>query len=284
MKQLKITQSVTERTRTVDEYLRDINRYPMVTEEEEAELAVRIREGDLSAQQELVQANLRFVVSVAKQYQGRGLELCDLINEGNLGLMKAAERFDPTRGFKFISYAVWWIRQSILQGIAEQSRMVRLPLNQLGVLNQIYRTRETFLQSNGREPSDLELAEFMDITPEKIGETVSMASGHISYDTPFGEDGEGTLLDVVPDKSAPQADDNLGKESLRSDLNDVMAVLSDRERQIVSLAYGLGCQEMTLEEIGLKFNLTRERVRQVKEKAIRKLSRPKLKARLVQYR
>lgn len=284
MKQLKITQSVTERTRTVDEYLRDINRYPMVTEEEEAELAVRIREGDLSARQELVQANLRFVVSVAKQYQGRGLELSDLINEGNIGLMKAAERFDPTRGFKFISYGVWWIRQSILQGLAEQGRMVRLPMNQQGVINQIYRTREAFFQNNGREPSDSELAEFMDITPEKIGETVSMSCGHISFDAPFGEDREGTLLDVVPDNSSPQADDNLGIESLRSDLNDVMTVLSDRERQILTLAYGLGCQEMTLEEIGLKFNLTRERVRQVKEKAVRKLSRPKLKARLVQYR
>lgn len=284
MKQLKITQSVTERTRTVDEYLRDINRYPMVTEEEEAELAVRIREGDLSARQELVQANLRFVVSVAKQYQGRGLELSDLINEGNIGLMKAAERFDPTRGFKFISYGVWWIRQSILQGLAEQGRMVRLPMNQQGVINQIYRTREAFFQNNGREPSDSELAEFMDITPEKIGETVSMSCGHISFDAPLGEDREGTLLDVVPDNSSPQADDNLGIESLRSDLNDVMTVLSDRERQILTLAYGLGCQEMTLEEIGLKFNLTRERVRQVKEKAVRKLSRPKLKARLVQYR
>lgn len=284
MKQLKITQSVTERTRTVDEYLRDINRYPMVTEEEEAELAVRIREGDLSARQELVQANLRFVVSVAKQYQGRGLELSDLINEGNIGLMKAAERFDPTRGFKFISYGVWWIRQSILQGLAEQGRMVRLPMNQQGVINQIYRTRDAFFQNNGRESSDSELAEFMDITPEKIGETVSMSCGHISFDAPFGEDREGTLLDVVPDNSSPQADDNLGIESLRSDLNDVMTVLSDRERQILTLAYGLGCQEMTLEEIGLKFNLTRERVRQVKEKAVRKLSRPKLKARLVQYR
>lgn len=281
---MKITQSVTERNRTVDGYLRDIGGLPLVSSEEEAELASRIQGGDENARRELVEANLRFVVSVAKQYQGRGLELSDLINEGNMGLMKAAERFDPTRGFKFISYAVWWIRQSILQAIAEQGRMVRLPLNQLGVLNRIYRKRSELVQKYEREPTDGELAECMDITPEKIGEAVAVSNGHLSFDTPFGDDGDGTLLDVVPDAAAPQADDKLGRESLRSDLLDIMAVLSDRERQIVSLAFGLGCQEMTMEEIGERFNLTRERVRQVRERAIRKLSRPSVKARLVQYR
>lgn len=284
MKQLKITQSVTERNNIVDGYLRDISRIPMLTAEEETELASRIQCGDESARQELVQANLRFVVSVAKQYQGRGLELCDLINEGNVGLMKAAEKFDPTRGFKFISYAVWWIRQSILQAIAEQGRMIRLPLNQFGMINRIYRTKEEFLQKNEREPTDSELAEFMDITPEKIGEAESISSRHLSFDTPFGDDGDGTLLDVVPDRESPQADDSLGRESLQSDLKDVMIVLTDRERQILSLAFGLGCQEMTLEEIGERFNLTRERVRQVREKAIRKLSNPRVKSRLLQYR
>lgn len=284
MQQLKITQCVTERNKTVDGYLRDISRIPMITTEEETELASRIQRGDESARQELVQANLRFVVSVAKQYQGRGLELSDLINEGNLGLMKAASRFDPTRGFKFISYAVWWIRQNILQGIAEQGRMVRLPLNQLGVINRIYRTKEEFLQKNEREPTDSELAEFMDITPEKIVEAKCISCRYLSFDTPFEDDGDGTLLDVVPDRESPQADDSLGRESLQSDLRDVMIALSDRERQIVSLAFGLGCQEMTLEEIGERYHLTRERVRQVKEKAIRKLSRPSVKARLVQYR
>ena len=268
---------------TVDSYLRNINSIPMVTPDEETELADRIQKGDEDAYRRLVEANLRFVVSVAKQYQSSGLDLCDLINEGNLGLMKAARRFDPTRGFKFISYAVWWIRQQIMQAISEQGRMVRLPLNQIGIINRINRAKTQFEQENEREPSDRELAEFLDLTPDKIGEAVSHASRHMSFDTPFGEDGDGTLLDVVPDNDAEQADTGLQKESLRVDIQHVMMVLSQREREIVSLAFGIGCQEMTLEEIGERMDLTRERVRQVKEKAIRKMARPGVKDILRQY-
>ena len=283
MHQLKILQSVTARTMTVDSYLRDLNSIPMVSPEEETELAFRIQRGDEEAYQRLVEANLRFVVSVAKQYQSSGLDLCDLINEGNLGLMKAARRFDPTRGFRFISYAVWWIRQQIMQAISEQGRLIRLPLNQIGVLNRINRARAQFEQENEREPSDVELAEFLDLTPDKVGEAVRHSSRHMSFDTPFGEDGDGTLLDVVPDEDAEQADRSLQQESLRTDIQHVMMVLSPREREIVSLAFGIGCQEMTLEEIGERFELTRERVRQVKEKAIRKMSRPGVRDMLRQY-
>ena len=283
MHQLKILQSVTARTMTVDSYLRDINSIPMVSPDEETELAYSIRKGDEDACRRLVEANLRFVVSVAKQYQSSGLDLCDLINEGNLGLMKAARRFDPTRGFRFISYAVWWIRQQIMQAISEQGRLIRLPLNQIGVLNRINRARAQFEQENEREPSDVELAEFLDLTPDKVGEAVRHSSRHMSFDTPFGEDGDGTLLDVVPDEDAEQADRGLQQESLRTDIQHVMMVLSPREREIVSLAFGIGCQEMTLEEIGERFELTRERVRQVKEKAIRKMSRPGVRDMLRQY-
>lgn len=284
MKQLKITPSVTVRNRTVNQYLADINRYPMVSTEEETELAHRASQGDGRAMQRLVEANLRFVVSVAKQYQGRGLDLEDLINEGNVGLMKAARKFDPTRGFRFISYAVWWIRQSILQGLADQGRMVRIPLNQVGNLNRIAKVRSAFLQDNGREPTDAELAELADLTPGKLSETLSIGGGHLSLDTPFGEDGEGTLMDVLPDASSPAADAGTTAESLRSDLEEVMKVLAPREREILRLAFGIGCKEHTLEEIGETFHLTRERVRQLKEKAIRKMSKPKVRERLVQYR
>lgn len=283
MQQLKIMQSVTARTMTVDSYLRDIGALSMITPEEETELAYRIQKGDEEAYRRLVEANLRFVVSVAKQYQNSGLDLSDLINEGNLGLMKAARRFDPTRGFKFISYAVWWIRQQIMQAISEQGRMVRLPLNQVGILNRISKAKSLFLQENEREPSDSELAEFLELTPDKIGEAVSHSAKHMSFDVPFGDDGDGTLLDVVPDESSEQADSGLQQESLRTDMQAVMMVLSPREREIVSLAFGIGCQEMTLEEIGERFDLTRERVRQVKEKAIRKMARPGVKDRLRQY-
>lgn len=284
MQQLKITQSVTQRSPMLDGYLRDMSRIPMVDSDKEIELAYRIQKGDEAACRELVEANLRFVVSVAKQYQGRGLELPDLISEGNLGLIKAARKFDPTRGFKFISFAVWWIRQSILQAISDQSRIVRLPLNKLGELNRIYRVKADFNQKNGREPSDDELADLLGVSREKLTEVQNSSYGHLSFDSPFGDDGDGTLLDVVPDESAEQADEGLGKESLRTDLKDVMCVLSSREKDILALAFGIGCQEMTLEEIGERFNLTRERVRQVKEKAIKKLSRPSVRARLVQYR
>lgn len=283
MQQLKIIQSVTARTMTVDSYLRDLSSIPMVSPKEETELAFRIQQGDEEAYKRLVEANLRFVVSVAKQYQSSGLDLCDLINEGNLGLMKAARRFDPTRGFRFISYAVWWIRQQIMQAISEQGRMVRLPLNQIGVLNRINKVRTQFEQENEREPSDIELAEFLDLTPDKVGEAVQHSSRHMSFDTPFGEDGDGTLLDVVPDEDAEQADSGLQQESLLTDIQQVMMILSPREREIVSLAFGIGCREMTLEEIGERFELTRERVRQVKEKAIRKMSRHEVRDMLRQY-
>lgn len=284
MQQLKITQSVTVRNMTVNQYLADINKYPLITPDEETELAHRIIAGDNEAFQRLVEANLRFVVSVAKQYQGHGLDLSDLINEGNLGLIKAAQKYDPTRGFRFISYAVWWIRQSILQGLSEQSRMVRLPLNQVGNINKITKARNAFLQENEREPTDEELAELMDITPSKLAETLRSSNSHLSFDTPFGEDGDGTLLDILPDASTPSTDSPMNYESLQHDLEEVMKVLAPREREILKLAFGIGCKEHTLEEIGENFHLTRERVRQLKEKAIRKMSRPKVRERLIQYR
>lgn len=283
MQQMKITQSVTERTKTVEGYLRDISRLQMISTEEEAELAARIRAGDETARQVLVNANLRFVVSVAKQYQGRGLELNDLINEGNMGLIKAAERFDPTRGFKFISYAVWWIRQSIMEAISSTGRTVRLPLNQVGMLNRIYHTRAEFLQKYQREPSEEELSEMVDISVGKVSDAMRLSSGCTSLDSPFEEDGEGTLLDVLPDSAADAADGFLEHESLSSDLADVMKVLTERERKVVSMAYGLGCSERSLDEIGEMMHLTRERVRQVREKAVRKLARPEIRRRLVQY-
>lgn len=285
MQQLKIIQSVTTRTLTTEEYLKEIGRLEMVSPEEETELAMRIQAGDEEAFQRLVEANLRFVVSVAKQYQNRGLELSDLINEGNLGLMKAARKFDPTRGFKFISYGVWWIRQSIMQAISDQGRMVRLPLNQVGMIGKITKARTMFLQENEREPTDAELAAVLDIPIDKVGEANSNSSKHLSYDMPFGDDGDGTLLDVLPDTASPQADDSLKVESLKTDLLSIMSLLNRREREIISLSFGLnGTQEMTLEEIGTRMDLTRERVRQIREKAIRKMGRSPMRERLVQYR
>ena len=283
MNQLKIMQSVTARTMTVDSYLRDIGPLNMISPEEETGLAHRIQKGDEEAYRRLVEANLRFVVSVAKQYQNSGMDLSDLINEGNLGLLKAARKFDPTRGFKFITYAVWWIRQQIMQAISEQGRMVRLPMNQVGIINRVNKAKAQFMQDNEREPTDTALAELLDITPSKAGEAIGHLSKHMSLDVPFGDEGEGNLLDVVPDESSEQADSNLQQESLRSDIRNVMMILSPREREIVSLAFGIGCREMTLEEIGERFDLTRERVRQVKEKAIRKLARPGVKNILRQY-
>ena len=283
MQQVKITQSVTARSQTVNQYLSDINKYPMITPEEETELSERIQRGDTEAFQRLVEANLRFVVSVAKMYQGHGLDLADLINEGNLGLMKAALKFDHPRGFKFISYAVWWIRQTIMQSLSDQARMVRLPMNQVGNLNKISKARSTFLQENEREPTDEELAEMVDLTTGKISDALSNASNPLSIDMPFGEDGDGSLIDVLPDQSVPPADAALSAESLRTDLEDVMMILAPRERDILKQIFGIGCREKSLEEIGMEFNLTRERVRQLKEKAIRKMSRQSVKKRLCQY-
>ena len=283
MQQLKITPSVTARTQTVEDYLRDLGKLEMVSPEEETELAGRIKAGDEEAFRRLVEANLRFVVSVAKQYQNRGLDLTDLINEGNLGLMKAARKFDPTRGFKFISYAVWWIRQQILQALSDQGRIIRLPLNQVGVLNKIGRARMEFLQENEREPSDEELSELLDITPEKLGESMMSEAKSLSLDFPLGEDQSESLIDILPNNDSPSADKELEKESLRNDILSVMGVLNERERRVLSLCFGLGCQAMTLEEIGENLDLTRERVRQLKMKAIRKLSSPKVRSRLAQY-
>ncbi len=281
MRQLKITKSITNReSASLDKYLQEIGREDLITVEEEVELAQRIRTGDRVALEKLTRANLRFVVSVAKQYQNQGLSLPDLINEGNLGLIKAAEKFDETRGFKFISYAVWWIRQSILQALAEQSRIVRLPLNQVGSLNKINKAFSKFEQENERRPSAEELAEKLDVPVEKISDTMKVSGRHISVDAPFVEGEDNSLLDVMINDDSPNADRALINESLSKEIERVLVhTLSDRERDIVKKFFGLGVTEMTLEEIGDEFGLTRERVRQIKEKAIRKLkphSRSKL--------
>ena len=281
MRQLKITKSITNReSASLDKYLQEIGREDLITVEEEVELAQRIRNGDRIALEKLTRANLRFVVSVAKQYQNQGLSLPDLINEGNLGLIKAAEKFDETRGFKFISYAVWWIRQSILQALAEQSRIVRLPLNQVGSLNKINKAFSKFEQENERRPSPEELAEQLDIPVDKIADTMKVSGRHISVDAPFVEGEDNSLLDVMVNDDSPNADRALINESLSKEIERVLAhTLSDRERDIVKKFFGIGVTEMTLEEIGDEFGLTRERVRQIKEKAIRKL-RPTSKSKL----
>ena len=242
--------------------------------DEEVELAQRIRKGDKEALEKLTRANLRFVVSVAKQYQNQGLSLPDLINEGNLGLIKAAEKFDETRGFKFISYAVWWIRQSILQALAEQSRIVRLPLNQVGSLNKINKALGKFEQENERQPSTEELAEIIDIPKDKIADTLRVSGRHVSVDAPFVEGEDNSLLDVLPNDDSPMADRGLTNESLSTEIERALQILTVREREIIKSFFGIGCQEMTLEEIGERLDLTRERVRQIKEKAIRKLKKP----------
>ena len=282
MRQLKITKSITNReSASLDKYLQEIGREDLITVEEEVELAQRIRNGDRIALEKLTRANLRFVVSVAKQYQNQGLSLPDLINEGNLGLIKAAEKFDETRGFKFISYAVWWIRQSILQALAEQSRIVRLPLNQVGSLNKINKAFSKFEQENERRPSPEELAEQLDIPVDKIADTMKVSGRHISVDAPFVEGEDNSLLDVMVNDDSPNADRALINESLSKEIERVLAhTLSDRERDIVKKFFGIGVTEMTLEEIGDEFGLTRERVRQIKEKAIRKL-RPTPKSKLL---
>ena len=280
MRQLKISKSITNReSASLDKYLQEIGKEDLITVEEEVELAQRIRKGDQRALEKLTRANLRFVVSVAKQYQNQGLSLPDLINEGNLGLIKAAEKFDETRGFKFISYAVWWIRQSILQALAEQSRIVRLPLNQVGSLNKINKAFSRFEQEHERRPSPEELAETLDLPAEKVADTLRVSGRHISVDAPFVEGEDNSLLDVLVNDDSPVADKTLINESLSTEVERALATLTERERDIIRLFFGINCQEMTLEEIGEKFGLTRERVRQIKEKAIRRLrhsSRSKL--------
>ena len=272
MRQFKITKSLTNReSASLDKYLQEIGREDLITVEEEVELAQAIRKGDRRALEKLTRANLRFVVSVAKQYQNQGLSLPDLINEGNLGLIKAAEKFDETRGFKFISYAVWWIRQSILQALAEQSRIVRLPLNQVGSLNKIGKAFSRFEQENERKPSPEELAQELDIPVDKISDTLKVSGRHISVDAPFVEGEDNSLLDVLVNDDAPNADGTLMNESLSREIDRALATLTERESDIIKMFFGIGCQEVTLEEIGDKFGLTRERVRQIKEKAIRRL-------------
>jgi RNA polymerase primary sigma factor len=272
MRQLKIIKSITNReSASLEKYLQEIGKEEMISAEQEAELAQRIRKGDQEALERLTRANLRFVVSVAKQYQNQGLSLPDLINEGNLGLLKAAERFDETRGFKFISYAVWWIRQSILQAISEQSRLVRLPLNQVGSLNKISREISKFEQLNERRPSLEEIAEHIDLPEEKIDAAMNITGHHVSVDAPFAEGEDNSLLDVLVNEDIPTTDRELVIESLKEEIRNALNVLTERERKVIEDSYGIGRPELTLEEIGTKYNLSRERVRQIKEKAIRKL-------------
>lgn len=272
MRQLKISKSITNReSASLDKYLQEIGHEELLSVDEEVELAQKIKKGDRRALERLTRANLRFVVSVAKQYQNQGLSLPDLINEGNVGLIKAAEKFDETRGFKFISYAVWWIRQSILQAIAEQSRIVRLPLNQVGSVNKINRELNKFEQEHERRPSVNEIADRIDLPEEKIEEAMKANNRHVSMDAPFVDGEDNSLLDVLADNDMPMADKALVQESLRKEIDRAIDLLNDREQKVVRAFFGIGTPEMTLEEIGDKYNLTRERVRQIKEKAIRRL-------------
>jgi len=273
MRQLKISKQITNReSQSLDKYLQEIGKVDLLTADEEVVLAKRIREGDQLALEKLTKANLRFVVSVAKQYQNQGLSLGDLINEGNLGLIKAAQRFDETRGFKFISYAVWWIRQSILQALAEQSRIVRLPLNRVGSLNKISKTFSELEQKFEREPSPEELAEVLEVSASEVVDTMKISGRHVSMDAPFVQGEENSLLDVLENDGDEKPDDGLMTDSLRKEVQRALSTLTSREADVITLYFGLnGEHAMTLEEIGEKFNLTRERVRQIKEKAIRRL-------------
>jgi RNA polymerase primary sigma factor len=273
MRQLKISKQITNReSQSLDKYLQEIGKVDLLTADEEVVLAKRIREGDQLALEKLTKANLRFVVSVAKQYQNQGLSLGDLINEGNLGLIKAAQRFDETRGFKFISYAVWWIRQSILQALAEQSRIVRLPLNRVGSLNKISKTFSELEQKFEREFSPEELAEVLEVTAAEVVDTMKISGRHVSMDAPFVQGEENSLLDVLENDGDEKPDDGLMTDSLRKEVQRALSTLTQREADVITLYFGLnGEHAMTLEEIGEKFNLTRERVRQIKEKAIRRL-------------
>ena len=274
MRQLKITKSITNReSQSLEKYLQEIGKVDLLTPEDEVDLAKKIKAGDQDALERLTKANLRFVVSVAKQYQNQGLSLSDLINEGNLGLIKAAQRFDETRGFKFISYAVWWIRQSILQALAEQSRIVRLPLNKVGSLNKINKAFSQLEQEFEREPSPEELAEILEITTEEVETTLGVAARHVSMDAPFIDGEDNSLLDVLENPNSPQTDAKLEyKESLSKEIERSLSTLTDRQRDVIKLYFGIGIEHsLSLEDIGEKFGLTRERVRQIKDKAINKL-------------
>ncbi len=285
MRQLKITKSITNReSQSLEKYLQEIGKVDLLTPEEEVDLAKRIKEGDQEALEKLTKANLRFVVSVAKQYQNQGLSLSDLINEGNLGLIKAAQRFDETRGFKFISYAVWWIRQSILQALAEQSRIVRLPLNKVGSLNKINKAFSELEQEFEREPSPEELAEMLEITTEEVETTLGVAARHVSMDAPFVDGEDNSLLDVLENGGTPNTDNQLAYgESLRKEIDRSLSTLTDRQCDVIKLYFGIGVEHpMSLEDIGERFGLTRERVRQIKDKAINKL-RTKSRSKLLKH-
>lgn len=284
MRQLKITNSITSRgSQSLEDYLNDISKQPLLTAEEEVKLAQRIRNDDREALERLVCANLRFVVSVAKQYQNQGLTLPDLINEGNIGLIKAAEKFDETRGFKFISYAVWWIRQSILQALAEQSRMVRLPLNQVSAVSRINKLIMKFEQEHERKPSAYELSELIDETPEKIRDSLRANGRPMSINAPLGEGDDSTLLEVISDENTPQADRGMIDKSLATEIERMLDTLDEREKTIVEMCFGINNREMTLEEISEKFGLSRERVRQIREKALLKLRHSNKKKLLQEY-
>jgi RNA polymerase primary sigma factor len=274
MRQLKITKSITNReSQSLEKYLQEIGKVELISPDEEVQLAGRIKQGDQAALDKLTKANLRFVVSVAKQYQNQGLSLPDLINEGNLGLIKAAQRFDETRGFKFISYAVWWIRQSILQALAEQSRIVRLPLNKVGLTNRIQKAYSQLEQEFEREPSPEELAEVLELEIEEISATLGIGARHVSMDTPLSEGEESTLIDVLENPNAESADGNIEhKESLKQEIDRSLKTLTERQKEVICFFFGIGVDHpMSLEDIGSRFNLTRERVRQIKDKAITKL-------------
>jgi RNA polymerase primary sigma factor len=274
MRQLKITKSITNReSQSLEKYLQEIGKVELISPEEEVKLAIRIKQGDQKALDKLTKANLRFVVSVAKQYQNQGLSLPDLINEGNLGLIKAAQRFDETRGFKFISYAVWWIRQSILQALAEQSRIVRLPLNKVGLTNRIQKAYSQLEQQFEREPSAEELAEVLELDLEEVSSSLGIAARHVSMDTPLSEGEENTLIDVLENPNAELANSNIEhKESLKMEIDRSLRTLTERQKEVICFFFGIGVDHpMSLEDIGERFNLTRERVRQIKDKAITKL-------------
>lgn len=284
MRQLKITNSITSRgSQSLEDYLNDISKQPLLTAEEEVKLAQRIHNDDREALERLVCANLRFVVSVAKQYQNQGLTLPDLINEGNIGLIKAAEKFDETRGFKFISYAVWWIRQSILQALAEQSRMVRLPLNQVSAVSRINMLIMKFEQEHERKPSAYELSELIDETPEKIRDSLRANGRPMSINAPLGEGDDSTLLEVISDENTPQADRGMIDKSLATEIERMLDTLDEREKTIVEMCFGINNREMTLDEISEKFGLSRERVRQIREKALLKLRHSNKKSLLQEY-
>ena len=272
MRQLKIGDKITKRDdAALDKYLVDISREKLISTDEEVELAQKIHKGDQRALNKLVRANLRFVVSVAKQYQNQGLSLNDLVNEGNIGLVKAAQKFDETRGFKFISYAVWWIRQSILQAISEQSRIVRMPLNQVGFQSELSKAIVNFEQENERRPSVQELADILETDEEKVREALGTNGKKVSVDAPFQDEESGSLIDIMTDETAPATDNKMERESLSKDLDAALGTLSDRERQVLKMLFGIGCNEMTADEGANTLSLTRERVRQIKERALKRL-------------